>query len=80
MSQVSNAASSSSLNEKRLHRKGHPMNTSERQQSFLERKKATHKEIKVLVANELKNKLQILCAENGLSQAEMISLLIQKAG
>lgn len=80
MSQVSNATSSSSLNEKRLYRKGHPMSTSERQQSFLERKKATHKEIKVLVANEMKNKLQILCAENGLSQAEMISLLIQKAG
>lgn len=79
MSQIENTVTSSS-NSKRAYRKGHPMSASERQQSFVERKRATHKEIKVLVPNELKNKLQSLCSENGLSQADMISRLIQNAG
>lgn len=80
MSQVSNVVASSSQNEKRPYRsKGHAMSTSERQQSFLERKKETHKEIRVLIPKEMKARLQSMCSESGLSQAEMISRLIQDA-
>lgn len=79
MSQVSNVETSSS-NGKRMYRKGHPLSASERQQSFVARKRETHKEIKVLVPNELKSKFQEMCAERGLSQAEMFSHLIEMAG
>jgi hypothetical protein len=76
MSQTENAVTSSS---KRLYRKGHPMSASERQQSFVARKRETHKEIKVLVPNDLKSKFQEMCATSGLSQAEMFIRLIEKA-
>ncbi|CNI75735.1 replication protein [Yersinia frederiksenii] len=78
MSQVGNAVTSSS-NGKRIYRKGHPMSASERQQSFVARKRETHKEIKVLVPNALKNKFQEMCNASGLSQAELFSRLIEKA-
>ena len=77
MSQPGNAVSSSK--EKRAYRKGHPLSASERQQSFVARKRETHKEIKVLVPKELKSKFQEMCAESGLSQAELFSRLIDKA-
>lgn len=79
MSKVSNVETSSP-NGKRMYRKGHPMSTSERQQSFVVRKRETHKEIKVLVPNELKSKFQEMCAEREVSQAEMFSHLIEMAG
>jgi len=78
MSQIENAVTSSS-NEKRSYRKGHPLSASERQRSFVARKRDTHKEIKVLVPNELKNRFQEMCITSGLSQAEMLSRLIEKA-
>ncbi|KAB8312640.1 replication regulatory protein RepA [Erwinia endophytica] len=76
MSQIGNAVSSSK--EKREYRRGHPLSASERQQSFMARKRATHKEIKILVPSELKSKFQKMCAESGLSQAELFSRLIDK--
>ncbi|MGK3159988.1 replication regulatory protein RepA [Enterobacter kobei] len=78
MSQAENAVTSSSK-EKRQYRKGHPLSASERQQSFVARKRETHKEIKILVPKELKSKFQEMCAESGLSQAELFSHLIDKA-
>ncbi|WP_253030739.1 replication regulatory protein RepA [Escherichia coli] len=78
MSQPGNAVTSSSK-EKRVYRKGHPLSASERQQSFVARKRETHKEIKILVPKELKNKFQEMCAESGLTQAELFSRLIDKA-
>ncbi|EEJ3349566.1 replication regulatory protein RepA [Salmonella enterica] len=78
MSQPGNAVTSSSK-EKRAYRKGHPLSASERQQSFVARKRETHKEIKILVPKELKSKFQEMCAESGLSQAELFSRLIDKA-
>ncbi|HBI7073644.1 TPA: replication regulatory protein RepA [Citrobacter freundii] len=77
MSQPGNAVSSSK--EKRAYRKGHTLSASERQQSFVARKRETHKEIKILVPKELKSKFQEMCAESGLSQAELFSRLIDKA-
>ncbi|EJP7814079.1 TPA: replication regulatory protein RepA [Escherichia coli] len=78
MSQTENAVTSSSK-EKRVYRKGHPLSVSERQQSFVARKRETHKEIKILVPKELKRKFQEMCAESGLTQAELFSRLIDKA-
>lgn len=78
MSQPEKAVSSSK--EKREYRKGHPLSASERQQSFVARKRETHKEIKILVPKELKRKFQDMCAESGLSQAEMFCRLIDQAG
>lgn len=78
MSQSRSAVTSSSK-EKRAYRKGYPLSASERQQSFVARKRETHKEIKILVPKELKRKFQEMCAERGLSQAELFSRLIDKA-
>ncbi|GJL36761.1 replication protein [Enterobacter hormaechei] len=78
MSQPENAATSSTKT-KRNYRKGNPLSTSERQQALVERRKHTHKEIKVYVSSELKHRLQMMCEAEGISQAEMISRLIQKA-
>ncbi|MGE0968621.1 replication regulatory protein RepA (plasmid) [Klebsiella sp. WOUb02] len=76
MSQTENAGTSSS-NPKRSYRKGHPLSSSERQQNFVARKRKTHKEIKILVPNELKIRFQEMCAESGLSQAELFSRLME---
>lgn len=70
---------SSSKNSKRSQRKSHPMSGSERQQNFVARRRETHKEIKILVPNELKTKFLEMCASSGLSQAELFSKLIQDA-
>lgn len=78
MSQPENAATSSTKT-KRNYRKGNPLSTSERQQALVERRKHTHKEIKVYVSFELKHRLQMMCEAEGISQAEMISRLIEKA-
>lgn len=78
MSQPLNAVTSSTKT-KRTYRKGNPLSTSERQQALVERRKHTHKEIKVSVPLELKQSLQTMCEAEGVSQAEMISRLIEKA-
>ncbi|WP_244153167.1 RepB family protein [Kosakonia oryziphila] len=56
------------------------MSASERQRSFVVRKCETCKEIKILVPKKPKNKFQGMCAESGLSQAELFSRLIDKDG
>lgn len=78
MSQVGNADTSSS-NNKRPYRKGHPLSPSERQRALVARKKETHKEIRVFVRNVEKSNLQRLCEIKGLTQSEMIEYLIKMA-
>lgn len=78
MSQTENAATSSSKT-KRPYRKGNPLTVTERQQALVERRKETHKEIKVYVPSELKLRLQSMCQAEGVTQAEMICRLIADA-
>ncbi|EJK1259064.1 replication regulatory protein RepA [Salmonella enterica] len=77
MSQPENSLTSSSKT-KRQYRKGNPQSASERQKNFVARKRETHKEIKILVPNEIKTKFQQMCVESGLSQAELFCHLIEK--
>lgn len=78
MSQSLNAVSSS-YSAKRVDSKPRPLSTSERQKALVERRKDTHKEIKVHVPSELKQSLQKLCKAEGLTQAEMIARWIEQA-
>ena len=75
MSQTVNAETSSN---KRIYRKGNPLTLAERQQASIARKRATHKEIRVFLPNALKEKLQSMCKESGITQAEMLAKLIEQ--
>lgn len=77
MSQAENAVTSS-LNEKRPYRKGNPLSLAERQQASLARKRVTHKELRVFLPLALKNEFQSMCEAKGITQAEMIELMIKK--
>ena len=77
MSQTENVVTSSS-GAKRAYRKGKPLSEAERQRAASVRKRAVCKEIKVFVRPELKNYLTSLCAEEGVTQAELIERLIEK--
>ncbi|NWC63957.1 replication regulatory protein RepA [Cedecea sp. P7760] len=78
MSQSFNAVSSS-YNAERVDSKPRPLTASERQKALVERRKKTHKEIKVQVTSDLKESLQRLCKTEGITQAEMIARWIEKA-
>jgi hypothetical protein len=78
MSQAANSVASST-NSKRSYRKGKPLTVAERQQALAERRKETHKEIKVYVPSEFKLSLQNMCQAEGVTQAEMICRLIADA-
>lgn len=78
MSQSLNAVSSS-YSAKRVDSKSRPLTPSERQKALVERRKDTHKEIKVQVPLELKQCLQKLCKAEGITQAEMIARWIEQA-
>jgi len=78
MSQSFNAVSSS-YSAKRVDSKPRPLSASERQKALVERRKNTHKEIKVQVPCELKQSLQKLCKAEGVTQAEMIARWIEQA-
>jgi hypothetical protein len=73
MSQVVNGVTSSS---KRPYRKGNPVSAAERQQKAVARKK-THKEVSIC-AGQAKNQLQIMCENEGITQAAMIERLIER--
>lgn len=75
MSQTENAVTSSS-GAKRAY--GKPLSEAERQRAASARKRSVCKEIKVFVRPELKNYLTSLCAEEGVTQAELIERLIEK--
>lgn len=78
MSQVVNTETSSTRT-KRPYRKGNPLSLVERQKALVSRRKETHKEIKVYVPEALKEQLQSMCKAEGLTQAEIISRLIEGA-
>ncbi|ELC4346542.1 replication regulatory protein RepA [Salmonella enterica] len=77
MSQIENAVTSSSV-VKRAYRKGKPLSEAERQRVASVRRRSVCKEIKVFVRPELKNYLTSQCAEEGITQAELIERLIEK--
>ena len=77
MPQVVNAVTSSSKT-KRQYRKGNAMTASEKQLASIARKRATHKEINVFVRNPLKEQLIELCSDEGLTQGQMIEMLIER--
>lgn len=75
MSQIDNAATTSS---KRPYRKGNPLSDAEKQRTSVARKRATHKEVKVFLEPQLKELLMDMCQEDGLTQAEILSRLIER--
>jgi hypothetical protein len=76
MSQTINTDTSSSKT-KRTYRKGNPMSATERQLAAIARKRETHKEVNVFLRNPMKEQLQQLCEEEGLTQGQMIEKLIE---
>ena len=78
MSQSFNAVSSS-YSAERVDSKTRPLTASERQKALVERRKKTHKEIKVQVPADIKESLQKLCKAEGVTQAEMIARWIEQA-
>ena len=77
MSQTTEAVPSS-LKTKRLYRKGNPLSVGERKLNSVSRKKETHKSVSVFIRNAQKDKLDMFCHEYGLTQAEMIEILIER--
>lgn len=75
MSQTGNVETSSP---KRAYRKGTPLSPSERKMHSVSRKRETHKPVNVFIRNALKDKLDALCQELGLTQAEVIELLLER--
>jgi hypothetical protein len=53
------------------------MTASEKQLASIARKRATHKEINVFVRNPLKEQLIEFCSDEGLTQGQMIEMLIE---
>ena len=75
MSQIGNVVAPSA---KRAYRKGTPLSVTERKMRSVSRKKETHKPVNVFIRNALKDKLDTLCQEHGLTQAEAIELLLER--
>ncbi|MFS7675405.1 RepB family protein [Klebsiella pneumoniae] len=74
MSQVVNGVTSSS---KRPYRKATLFLRQNVSRKLLP-EKATHKEVRVFVRDKLKNQLQIMCENEGITQAAMIERLIER--
>lgn len=77
MSQIENAVTSSSK-EKRPYRKGQPLSSGERKQRSVSRKKDTHKAVTVFIHNANKLRLDTLCSEYGMTQAELFEYLLEQ--
>lgn len=75
MSQAGNAGTSSS---KRAYRRGAALSISERKKHSVSRKRETHKPVNVFIRNALKEKLDALCQEQGITQAEAIEQLLER--
>lgn len=78
MSQSINAVTSSTK-AKRPYRKGKPLSDAEKQRMSTARKRATHKEVKIFIEPQLKELLMSMCEEDGLTQAEVLTQLIERA-
>lgn len=77
MSQSINAVTSSTK-PKRPYRKGKPLSDAEKQRMSAARKRATHKEVKIFIEPQLKELLMSMCEEDGLTQAEVLTQLIER--
>ncbi|HEN3636754.1 TPA: replication regulatory protein RepA [Yersinia enterocolitica] len=75
---MSQCIDNSSATMKRPYRKGNPLSPAEKQQASVARKRMTHKEVKIFVRKPLKDSLNELCKEYGLTQAELIENLIER--
>lgn len=75
MSQAVNSITSST---KRPYRKGHPLSDADKQRTSVAKKRTTHKEVKVFIEPQLKALLMTMCQEDGLTQAEILSRLIER--
>lgn len=75
MSQAENAVTSSS---KRAYRKGNPLTDAEKQRQSVARKRATLKEVKVFLEPVYKEYLLRMCEQDGLTQAEVLTALIER--
>lgn len=77
MSQSTNTVNPSTKT-KRPYRKGKPLSDAEKQRMSAARKRATHKEVKVFIEPQLKELLMSMCEEDGLTQAEVLTQLIER--
>ena len=77
MSQVEGAVTSSSI-VKRQYRKGNPLTDAEKQRQSVARKRALLKEVKVFLDPQLKGYLLSMCEQDGLTQAEVLTTLIER--
>ncbi|WP_312156812.1 replication regulatory protein RepA [Lelliottia nimipressuralis] len=77
MSQAVNVETSSAK-PKRQYRKGNPLSDADKQRAAVAKKRATHKEVKVFLAPESKQYLMSMCEADGLTQAEVLTVLIEK--
>lgn len=77
MPQAENAGATSSK-PKRTYRKGNPLTALERQKASLAKKQDTHKTLHAVIGKDLKDKLREFAVSEGVTQAEMIELLIQR--
>ncbi|WP_072034408.1 replication regulatory protein RepA [Pantoea rodasii] len=76
MSQSASSEASSSKS-KRSYRKGNPIPPRERQKASLERRSDTHKALHAVILNSQKEKLEALASEEGLTQAQMLEIIIE---
>lgn len=64
--------------EKRQYRKGHPLTDAEKQRQSVARKRESLKEVKVFLEPRLKTMLLSMCEQDGLTQAQVLSILIER--
>lgn len=67
-----------SAKEKRSYRKGSPLTPAEKQSAAVARKRLTHKKVEIFVRNPVKEQLAELCDEDGLTQGQVVELLIEQ--
>lgn len=76
MSHIVNS-DASSAKPKRTYRKGNPVPPRERQKASLERRSDTHKALHAVILSSYKEKLETLASEEGLTQAQMLEIIIE---
>lgn len=67
-----------SSTEKRQYRKGNPLTDAEKQRQSVARKRESLKEVKVFLEPRLKEFLLSMCEQDGLTQAQVLSILIER--
>ncbi|MCW8114198.1 RepB family protein [Yersinia intermedia] len=60
----------------RAYRKGNPLTSTERKDRYNIRMRETHKLINLYVENDVKTHIESMCREGGLTQSELIGLLV----